>query len=231
MEMELTEFVFRLLLIFTPGLVAFFIIKQLTIHKKYEFYEECVYSFMLGLISYLVYFATTKILTWLNVITLSCDLIKNLTDKTTNLNFREIFFVSIISVFLGLFFSIVITRSWFHRFAQWARISNKFGALSVFDHIMNSKMPPWVVIRDLKSDLMFEGWIEAFPDTTEENGIFLRDAIVYKNSTGKKLYETSGLFVERDRKDLIYDFPILGLDEKETKNKKENENGKRSAKK
>lgn len=215
MDIEFSEFVFRLLLIFIPGLIAFIIVKQLTTHKKYEFYEEAIYSFVLGWVSYFGYYISLKLLNLIFKTTFEFYFLGILTDKAKPLNFQEILVVSLFSVIVGLAFSLAINQSWLNWFAQKIKVSSKFGDLSVFDFVMNSSsINEWVVIRDLKNDHMYQGWIAAFPDDTEENGIFLKEATVFVNSTGKKMYDTPGLYIERDRKDLIYDFPYLDLPRK-----------------
>jgi hypothetical protein len=227
MEMELSEFVFRLILIFTPGVIAFVIVKQLTTHKKYEFYEEAGYSFILGWVSYFGYFLFLKSKDLIFSTESNSYFLGILTDKNKPLNFHEILFVSITAVFVGFIFTLAVNRSWLHWFAQKFGISDKFGDLSVFNFVMNSSsITPWVVIRDLKNDHMYQGFIAAYPDSTEENGIFLKDVTVYVNSTGVKMYETPGLFIERDSKDLIYDFPIVDSS-KEIRKSKEKKDGKR----
>src|ERR1035438_9081451 len=105
MEMELSEFVFRLILVFIPGLVAFIIVKQLTSHKKYEFYEETIYSFVLGWFSYFFYFGFLKVLSFLTSLKIDFCLLGVLTDKYKPLNFHEILLTSFVSIFVGLGFS------------------------------------------------------------------------------------------------------------------------------
>jgi hypothetical protein len=38
-------------------------------------------------------------------------------------------------------------------------------------------------------------WVEAFSDSSEKKEIFLRDVMVYGESSGNKLYEVPGLYL------------------------------------
>ena len=44
---------------------------------------------------------------------------------------------------------------------------------------MNSEIPEWIVIRDVENDLIFEGLVKVFSDSTEKDELFLRDVIVF----------------------------------------------------
>jgi len=78
---------------------------------------------------------------------------------------------------------------------------------------MNSEKMEWVVIRDIKNDLMYEGWIKAFSDSTEKDEIFLRDVRVFKNSTSEELYDIPGLYLPSKGINLIVEFPTLEFTE------------------
>ena len=88
---------------------------------------------------------------------------------------------------------------------------------------MNSRIPEWVIIRDIKNDIMYEGWVQAFSDATEPDEIFLRNVKIYKNSTSKLMYETKGLYLSQKKENLLIEFPFINSKEysDEQKNKEE----------
>jgi len=215
--MEFSEFAFRIILVFIPGLIAFTIVNQLTNQKKQEIYEKATYALILGLFSYTAYYFFIKI-PWFKTDFIFLEV---LSDENAKLDFKEILKVSFVSVLLGFFVSYAINYKWLHNFAYKFNISTKFGDLNVWSYTMTSGISPWVVVRDLKYDLMYQGWIQAYPDTLEEEtGLYLNDVVVFKNSTGEELYRTDGLFISRNKEELIFDFQRLTL--KLEQNVKEN---------
>ncbi|MBM4056201.1 MAG: hypothetical protein FJ264_16335 [Planctomycetes bacterium] len=139
--------------------------------------------------------------------------LKVLIDKNATINFKEIVFVTILSIPIGFLFTFLLNYKVLFRVAHKLKISKKFGDLDVWSYIMNSKTPEWVVIRDIENDLMYEGWIEAFSDSTGVDELFLRDVKVYKNSTAEECYEIPGLYLPRKRENLIIEFPLLKFSE------------------
>ncbi len=208
MDMELTQFAFRIFLIFIPGIIVFKIVGQLTNHKEFKLHQIVIDGILYGLGSYFIYFS---LLTRSLYLCPEVTLFKDLKTNQSDLDLMEIFIVAIISIPLGYVISVVINKKWLHRLAQKFDVSKKFADVDVWSYVMNSDLDPWIVVRSVKDDLMFEGWIAAFPDTNEDNGIFMRNVIVYKNSTGRKLYHTPGIYLSRDRDDLIVDFPKMQL--------------------
>lgn len=78
---------------------------------------------------------------------------------------------------------------------------------------MNSQIPEWVIVRDIENDLMYEGWVQAFSDSTERDELFLRDVKVFTNKTADELYEIPGLYLPKSRENLTIEFPALKFSE------------------
>ena len=53
---------------------------------------------------------------------------------------------------------------------------------------------------------MFQGWLSVFSAENKNNELFLTDVRVFKNSTGKFLYETYGLYITRCENDITIEF-------------------------
>lgn len=144
-----------------------------------------------------------------------------LTNKDVRLDFKEIAIVTLISVAVGFLFAFFVNYKVLYIIAHKLKISNKFGDSDVWSYIMNSKVSQWVVVRDLDSDLTYEGWIRAFSDSAEKDELFLRDVKVFKSSTSEELYETPGLYLSRDRKTINIEFPRLEFTELRKRIKKQ----------
>lgn len=207
--MQLSEFAFRIILLFIPGLISFIIIDNLTFHKEYKLYNIIIYSLILGFLCYYLYYAIIIILKYLIDINLSLSFFHIISDNRAEINLNEIIWVSVISIPLGFIFTFLINYKILFRIAHTFRISNKFGDIDVWSYIMNLEIPEWVIIRDRENNIMYEGWIQAFSDSTEKDELFLRDVIVYENSTGDEMYRTPGLYLPRNRNKLIVEFPEL----------------------
>jgi hypothetical protein len=207
--MQLSEFAFRIILIFVPGLISLIIIDNLTFHREFKLYYIIIYSLILGVINYYLYYIIVIILKYIIKIDPSISFLDIVVNQRAILNLREIGFVSALSIPIGFIFTFFINYKVLFRIAHFLKISNKFGDIDVWSYIMNLEIPEWVVIRDIKNNIMFEGWIQAFSDSTEKDEIFLRDVIVYENSTGDEIYRIPALYLPRNKEELIIEFPEL----------------------
>ena len=63
---------------------------------------------------------------------------------------------------------------------------------------MNSNETEWVTIRDLKNNLVYDGWIKAFSEDSRNPEILLRDVTVYNNSSAEELYEIDAQYLKLD---------------------------------
>jgi hypothetical protein len=132
--------------------------------------------------------------------------VQSLSNNKLPLNFWEIFFATLLSIPMGFIVSLFINKKVLHKLAKKLKVSNKFGEIDVWSYIMNAQMPEWVVVRDIENDLMYEGWIQAFSDSTERDELFLRDVRVFTNKTAKELYEVPALYLPKNRKNLTIEF-------------------------
>lgn len=211
--MELTEFSFRLLIFFLPGLIAYRIILELTLHKKPELSSEIINSLLLGFLCYTCYFFVLGLLKFVPCLPQPQNdfvFLHLLSDGKTAPDFKEVFGASFLAVPIGLISAKLINYYALNKLARALNITNKFGEKTVWGYLLNSSEPTeWVLVRDFENDLMYEGWIQAFSDDAEDNEIFLREAKVFRNSTGEELYETPGLYIAKSRDKLAMEFRNL----------------------
>lgn len=208
--MGITEFTFKIILIFIPGLISFIIVDNLTTHRETKTHHWLIYSFLLGFIAYLCWFICIKVIQYFFGSEIPFDFLDNLTNQHVKPNMGQIAAVTLISVPLGFFVSRMINRKWVYNLAKRFGASDKFGDLDVFEFILNSDdVPKWVIIRDKDADRAYEGFITAWSDATERDGIFLRDVKVYQNSNGDWLYDTPALYLPRKMETLRFEFPCV----------------------
>ena len=219
--MELSEFTFKIFLLFIPGLTAFIIFDYITSHKETKLHRAIIESLLFGFASYFIYFLITKI-PWFE---LQISFLGSLTEKETPLNFLEISLATVISLPIALISARLDNSKLINRIATYLRVTNRHGHVDLWNYIMNSTdIPPWVVVRDIENDLTYEGWIEGFSDSTEMDELFIRDVNVYQNSTARLLYSTPGLYIPTKRENLTMEFP--GLEFTEDFYRKDDSNGK-----
>src|ERR1035437_320595 len=205
--MELSEFAFKIILVFLPGLLTYVIIDYYTIHKKNKVSMIIIFSFLLGFLDYLLYYPVTLI-PFLNKV-LTFSFIENLTNNCP-LDFKEIFNVSVVAVITGLIISKGFTHKWFYRFGNKFDVSRKIGPL--WNYLMDLKDQEWIILRDIKNDIMYEGWICGFSDNTENletNELFLRDVKVCRNSDATFYYSTPALYIVKKKTEMTIDYPYI----------------------
>jgi len=225
--MDLSEFTLKIIFLFVPGLISFLMIDALTIHKELKLYQLLVGSLILGFANYLLYYVGGHALKVCLEVDFDFFFLQALANKAADLDHREIACVTGLAVPVGFVVSYAINHKMLHRLAHMLRISKKFGDVDVWSYIMNSRVPAWVVIRDVQHDLMYEGWIHAFSDSTGKDEVFLRDVKVFSNSTAEKLYEVPGMYLPRRREALTVEFPMLEFTDliERPERKKVGENG------
>ena len=213
--MDISEFAFKLLLLFFPGIICAFLVDQLTVHRPRETFFFLMQSFVFGLISYFSYWTVLRIFAMFfpGRINPSLNFLRALTDSNVTYSFREIVFVTVCAVVIGLFVTVASRHKWVNRVAQKIRLTKKFGELDVWGYFMNVKEIEWVTVRDHSNDLILDGWVQAFSDDSKDAEILLRDVSVYKNSTGERLYQIGAMYLSRNRQDISIECRTIPVDD------------------
>lgn len=200
--MEFSELTIRLLLIFFPGMIAMFIINNLTTHKRNEFNIFLLHSFLMGLVSYFTAYFVVMINNWILILNgysgnKKLQFLESLTNGKSAISIREVLLVTLLAIILAIVISLVINRGWFHLLARKLKITNQFGEKDVWQHMFNSPNVEWISVRDFENDLIFQGHVAAFSDTSITNELLLQDVIVYASSTGEELYHLDAIYITR----------------------------------
>lgn len=210
--MDLSEFSFRLVLIFLPGLITYYFVTALTVHEKESTFRVLITSLLYGFLSYLFYYLITLIGGW------EFHFFAVLTDTTTAINWTEIIKVSGIAIIFGLLISFAMNYKILFRFARAIRISNKIGEPGVWSQVMNMPekvCPKWANVIDLKNNVLYYGYISIYSDSKEpEDEVFLRNvtAFQYNNhAIGARLFTTPAIYLNRKRESLIIEFPQMAF--------------------
>jgi len=212
--MEVSEFGFKLLLLFFPGILCAHLIDQLTVHRPRETIFFLLQSFVCGIASYFTYWAGVKIVsqTFPKIACPDVTFLRALTDSSTRFSFREIALVSLLAVVIACFISLASRFKLLNRVARKCGLTKKFGELDVWGYMLNMPEVVWVTLRDHKNNLIYDGWVQSFSDDSADAELLLRDVSVYKNDTGEQLYQVGAVYICRSREDISIECRTLPVD-------------------
>lgn len=213
--MQFSELTIRLLLIFFPGILAALIIDSLTVHRGRDFKVFLLNSFIFGLASYFILYILISINNFFVKLkglmpTYKVNFLNSLIDKNATIHIKEVIIATVLAILLAFLVSAAINYKILHRIAKKLKITKKFGQLDVWSYVFDSPDIDWIIVRDSKNDLMYQGWVEAFSDTYDNNELFIREVTVYRNSTSEELYIMEGIYITKDQNNLILEFPRIG---------------------
>ncbi len=195
--MDITEFAFKLLLIFFPGIICAYLIDLFTNHKERTQFEFVINSFLLGFGSYLTYAAIINL--FAPEIFSEMNVIHVITQSEKIISIKEIFQVSSVSVVIAVLIVIINTRKLHFRLFKYLKITKKFGEQDVWGFLLNSSNTEWVTVRDFENNIMYDGFVKAFSDNSKEAEILLEDVQVYENITGELLYKVEAQYLSLNK--------------------------------
>lgn len=212
--MVISDLAIRVLVLFFPGVVCLLIVDALTVHRERRTSQTVLLSFFLGVACYAAYCLFRPLL---NVVGLklgvkwfsSSVFFDALLDPEVQLELGEILVVSIFAIPFALCASALTNWKILHRVARLIRVSKKFGDADVWSFVFNADDVDWVVVRDIRNNLTFEGWVHAFSDVEKPSELLLRDVAVYATDTGEKLYSVGALYLARNREEITIEIPTI----------------------
>lgn len=223
----MTEFTFFLMVIFLPGIVAYKITDAYTVHKEHKTHEVIISSFLYGFISYLLYYTVFYVIAFCKSEKFTLQLFNTLKAqqlaKTTGtldapvIDFYEIFWVTGFGVIVGVVITLLDTYKILHRVAKFFCLIYKHGDLDTFTYLMRSsliKNDAWVIIRDIEDDRAYAGWVAEYSIGKEQNELFLRDVVIFQNSTGELMMTSPGIYLAKPKEKYVIEFPDLKFTDK-----------------
>lgn len=229
--MQLSEFAFRILLLFLPGVISLIVVRHLIYYKSNETFYFVLYSLVLGFLLYFLYFIASFFINYKWPGTMNCHVLESIKSAGSNIYLPDVSIVTLISPFFGLLVAFVINKKFLTRLAQLMNITKQFSEPDVWSYVLNSHDDiNWAVVRDQNKNLYYYGWIVAFSDTYKDNELFMKSVKVYNNETGEFLYNIPAIYISRDQNDLTVEFVALKCDDDEEITNKGDDNGKRRQK-
>lgn len=202
--MEVSEFVYRLLLLFMPGIICSYVVDTFTNHKERTQFQFAVNSFVYGLLAYGAFWLFVNVFGCVfNIKQSQLTFLLYLQNNSQIISFTEVFYACIFAVILGSLVTYIQTHKLHFRIFRYLGITKKFGELDVWGYLMNSEDVSWITVRDIKNNLMYDGWIQAFSDNSKEAEVLLGDVKVYANDTGELLYSVGSQYLSLDRSNIV----------------------------
>lgn len=210
--MELSVLTLRVVLLFFPGVLCALIVHALTIQRERTTPQFLTSAFVYGVSTYLL-------LAGLRAVSAGCAKLLGweapphvtffnvLTNEKARIGWGEIGLSAIVALLLALLMAVVLNNNVLHKAAERIGISRRFGEADVWGFFFNSPQIQWVAVRDLATDTVYEGWVEAFSDTGSSPELLLRDVSVSRNTTGTKLFDCARVYLARDKASLIIEQP------------------------
>jgi len=207
--MTITEFSFRLFLIFVPGILAFIIVDALTVHDRTTPFYAVLKSAVLGFLCYLSYYPVAL------AFKLPFTFPAIVADPKQRIDITETALSTLMSIPVGLLISAVIYHKVLFKLANRLGVSRKISDPGVWSHILNldpkSVDTQWVAIIDEKNALLYLGFLQFFSDNNDpEHEYFLRNVDVYHyehHRQGQLIYQTPALYLNGKRENFKMEFP------------------------
>ncbi|MET0016472.1 DUF6338 family protein [Oscillibacter sp.] len=213
--MELSNFTFKLLFIFLPGIIAVIVISSFKDNdeEKPNMYQFFINSLIYGLFSYIVLYNIYGLINVLFKTQLKMVFLDLLWNDNFSLDYNEVLYAAIIAVALSLIISKLYNSGAIFRFAGKIGISKSTGAFDVWNNIMRKKVqgeePCWIVVRNKANDTIYEGCLSECSTTHNEAELVLENVKVYKNETAELCYDIDSVYLSFQKDNVVLEFPRL----------------------
>ena len=203
--MGLTDLTVRLMLIFFPGIICFFVFDAFTVHRERKAHEILLLSYIYGIISYFIYgvlLVPLRIMVSFGqrgrfLLPWDLSVFNWLSDSRAQLDFWEIVAATVIAFVLAFILSFFHRKKLLHTLGQRLKVTTKFAELDVWNFAFNLDDARWCVVRDMANQLMFQGYIRAFSDVGEAVELLLTQVSVYDEKTSELCYQADRMYLSR----------------------------------
>lgn len=200
--MQISEFTFRLILIFIPGIVSFIIIDNLTVHKKTEIHHWLIYSLLLGFMSYIPWAFLLGFINFMYKVEVPIYFLTCLTDITTPISLIEILIATFVAIVLGIIITKMIETRLLFSIASQLGVSKKFPEIDAWDNFVKVYHPKYITVRNLKEKIIYQGILVSSSDANDRDGIVLEDVTVY-DEDGDELYRMKVIYIPQKMENLV----------------------------
>lgn len=196
-------FIYKLVIIFIPGIVGRFLLGRLLFIKENDKFYFTLTAFLFGVFSYAIF----------DLVILARNALFNApageapfyvtaaifdAAKINPINLPILMFVTFISLLLSIAWATLEKKRCLTRMFQKIGVTNRFPESDIWNHLFNSPelyTNPWVIVRDRENDLAYQGKLKLFSDTSTVPELLLQEVIVFENSTGAQQNSVNALYL------------------------------------
>jgi hypothetical protein len=211
--MTISKEILDITLILLPGLIAFIIAESLIPYNKAEFKRSVAYVIILSAISFFIAIIIWKLYYKLGLLLAFKYNVSNL-ELTNIFSFKEniyfTFLVFVISVALGIFFAWAINKHIIYKLMSKLGGSSMTSNMEVWDDFFALKREnSFVVVRDIKNNLMYYGSVNYYSiaTTSQMIALHLNNVDVFDNESSVKLYNVKELYLPFQPENMTVEFP------------------------
>jgi len=213
--MPVSDLTVRLVLLFLPGVICSYVIDGLTSHRQRVPFFFVLQSLVLGFVSYAFYTGLARLAHRLAPSSFCGNVVflRALVDQTVPISVVEIVCACGVAIVVGLLFTTSSTYKLHMRLLRAIGVTRKFDELDVWGFAFNLRRgTEWATVRDHRNDLMYDGWVQAFSDSSDRPELLLRDVSVYRNLSRERLYQVGAAYIALDASDIAIEFRTVPLD-------------------
>ena len=211
-EVEFSEFAFRVILLFLPGVLCGGVVDALTIHSRRKPFTVVLRALVFGMGAYYLYGALILFEHGRWIVPHRMIFFRALQDKQVPLSVGEIGVVCLFACVEGVLYSFCSNRKWGYRLARRFGITQTAGTLDIWESTLYAQEVTFATVRDYKHDLVYDGWIGQFSDDGEKRELLLREVRVSRNSNSALLYGVGAVYLSLKKDDNItVEFPGVAL--------------------
>lgn len=198
----------QIVILGTPGILCYFLTSKLIGKIGKNSLEEFLSIFLFSILSYLI--ASTLIFVtnifFENKIT--NDILTNIFSTNPSIKVEHILLATFVSILISILNSYIYNHNLFNKFARWIHASNRYGDEDVWQylHTWYKREKDWTIVRDLKNDIMYLGYITAYSETEKDRELIIKDVSVYKNSTGEYILNSSDIYLSIEKNNITIEF-------------------------
>ena len=195
--MTISKELLDIMLVLTPGIISFYIIKSLTHHKKIEYQRVVLNIIVLNFIIYLMIYL------------FSIGLHKHFPDVANkwhlttdhimikSMNVSVMILGLIFALLIGLFLSRFINEKYIYKIAKYLKISDLDSNLNVWDDFLSEKRDfSGIIVRDYENNVMYYGVPKRYSEFShDKKELHLEDVRIFLEQEAEELYRQNELYL------------------------------------
>lgn len=194
--MDFSQLTIKLLLLFIPGIIGASVVELYTNRNKKDWKVFLLSSYFFAVTAYLFYYLIFK----------ESVFFENILNSTTDINVREILWVSFIGLILGVILTYLVNYRLLYTIGFLFKLSTKFGEEEVWSRIISDDKRNWVTITDRTNGLVYLGIMTLYSTEPEKRELAVKDVDIY-NDDGDYLYSQELVYFDfKNDENLILEF-------------------------